>query len=193
MIVKVKDWTDFEVMGSTRDDAAGEAFDKVARVMGLEYPGGAKLDVLAEEGDPSSIDFPLVMLKEDNYDFSFSGLKSAVLNYINTAKMKGQELNKADICASFRHCVVEILTEKVIRAAKAEGITTVSVCGGVACNSLLRRELDRKCSENGFAFLAPEKIYCSDNAAMVAKAAYYKYLNGEFSDLSLNAYPSLEL
>lgn len=193
MIVDVRDHTDFEVLGTTRDDAAGEAFDKVARVMGLEYPGGAKLDELAEAGDPYSIKFPLAMLSEDNYDFSFSGLKSAVLSHINTLRMKGLEFSREDICASFRHCVVEILTEKTVRAALERGSGSVSVCGGVACNSLLRRELARKASENGLEFFVPEKIYCSDNAAMVACAAYYKYLRGEFSDLSLNASPSLSL
>lgn len=193
MVVKVNDYTDFEILGTTRDDAAGEAFDKVARVMGLEYPGGAKLDELAEEGNDSAIDFPLVMLKEDNYDFSFSGLKSAVLNYINIANMKGEIINKADLCASFRKCVVEILTEKAIRAAKNESLSTITACGGVACNSLLRREFERKCKNEGFSFYVPEKQYCSDNAAMVAKCAYYKYLKGEFSDLGLNAASSLML
>lgn len=193
MIVKVNDYTEFEVLGSTRDDAAGEAFDKVARVMGLDYPGGAKLDELAESGDDNAIEFPLAMLKEDNYDFSFSGLKSAVLNYINISKMKDTPINKADLCASFRKCVVEILTEKTLRAAKEHNITTITAVGGVACNSLLRRDLKRKCEENGFEFFVPDKEYCSDNAAMVAKCAYYKYLKGEFSGLDLNASASLNL
>ncbi len=193
MVVKVCDYTSFEVMGSTRDDAAGEAFDKVARVMGLAYPGGAKLDAMAEEGDDEYLKLPLAMLKEDNYDFSFSGLKSAVLNFINSANMKGEEIDKAGICASFRKCVCEILTEKTIRAAKAEGIDTIGVCGGVACNNLLRAELKRKCEECGLSFYVPQKVLCSDNGAMVASAAYYKYLKGEFSDLLLNADASLNL
>ena len=193
MIVNVKDYTEFELLGTTRDDAAGEAFDKVARVMGLEYPGGAKLDELAEKGDPFSISFPLAMLGEDNYDFSFSGLKSAVLSHLNTMKMKGEEYKKEDVCASFRRCVVEILTEKTVKAAVTTGAERISVCGGVACNSLLRRELSRKAAENGMSFYVPERVYCSDNAAMVARAAYHKYLKGEFSDLSLNASPSLML
>lgn len=193
MIVKVNDYTEFEVLGSTRDDAAGEAFDKVARVMGLEYPGGAKLDELAQDGNDCAIDFPLVMLKENNYDFSFSGLKSAVLNYINTVNMKGDIINKADLCASFRKCVVEILTQKTLKAAKEYNINTITTVGGVACNSLLRSEFERKCKNEGMDFFVPEKVYCSDNAAMVACCAYYKYLKGEFSDLGLNASSSLNL
>lgn len=193
MVVKVTDYTEFETLGSTRDDAAGEAFDKVARVMGLSYPGGAKLDSLAQEGDDNYLALPLPMLKEDNYDFSFSGLKSAVLNYINSANMKNIEIDKASLCASFRKCVCEILTEKTLKAAKCEGINRVAVCGGVACNSLLRSELKRKCDEMGFEFYVPDKILCSDNGAMVASAAYYKYLKGEFSPLDLNANASLNL
>lgn len=193
MVVKVKDYTEFEVMGSTRDDAAGEAFDKVARVMGLSYPGGAKLDALAEDGNDEYLKLPLAMLKEDNYDFSFSGLKSAVLNFINSANMKNEEIDKASLCASFRKCVCEILTEKTIKAAKNEGVNTVAVCGGVACNSLLRSELKRKCAEHGLDFYVPDKILCSDNGAMVASAAYYKYIKGEFSPLELNADASLSL
>ena len=193
MIVSVRDYTEFELLGTTRDDAAGEAFDKVARVMGLEYPGGARLDELAEKGDPESISFPLAMLGEDNFDFSFSGLKSAVLSHLNTMKMKGEQYPKEDVCASFRRCVVEILTEKTVKAALATGAKSISACGGVACNSLLRSELARKASEKGMSFFVPDREYCSDNAAMVARAAYHKYLRGEFSDLSLNASPSLML
>ncbi len=193
MVVLVKDYTDFEVLGQTRDDAAGEAFDKVARVMGLGYPGGPLLDRLADAGDSGAFAFPRVMLKEDNYDFSFSGLKSAVLNRINTAQMKGETINKEDLCASFRACICEILTQKTVRAAVEYGIETVSVCGGVACNSLLRRELADECAAKGLKLVVPAVEYCSDNAAMIVKAAHCLYLKGDFADLTLNADPSLSL
>lgn len=192
-VVKVTDYTCFEILGSTSDDAAGEAFDKVARVIGLGYPGGPKLDALANEGDPHFIEFPRVKLNEDNYDFSFSGLKSAVLNYLNKAKMKNEIVNKADICASFRQCVSDILTEKTIRAAKKEGIGTVCICGGVSCNSLLRADFARKCKAEQIDLYMPDPFLCSDNAGMIASAAYYQYLNNDFADLYLNAVPSLKL
>ncbi|MBR6800380.1 MAG: tRNA (adenosine(37)-N6)-threonylcarbamoyltransferase complex transferase subunit TsaD [Eubacteriaceae bacterium] len=193
MIVRVNDYTDFTILGSTRDDAAGEAFDKVARVMGLAYPGGAKLDKLAAEGDEYSIDLPKAMIKEDNYDFSFSGMKSAVLNYLNKAKMKNEEVNKADLAASFRRSVVDILVTKLEKAAKEEGIGTIAVCGGVACNSLLRSELKKLADKNGYELYIPDATLCSDNAGMIASQAYHMYLKGDFSDLKLNAVPSLEL
>lgn len=193
MIVKVTDHTEFEIMGTTKDDAAGEAFDKVARVMGLGYPGGPKLDALANEGDPNYIEFPRVMINEDHYDFSFSGLKSAVLNYLNKAKMKNEEINKADICASFRQCISDILTEKALRAAERENIRTVCICGGVSCNSLLRSEFQKKCAQRNYQLFLPDPFLCSDNAGMIASAAYYQYLKGDFSDLYLNAVPSLQL
>ncbi|MBE6037828.1 MAG: tRNA (adenosine(37)-N6)-threonylcarbamoyltransferase complex transferase subunit TsaD [Anaerofustis stercorihominis] len=193
MIVRVDDYTSFTVLGSTRDDAAGEAFDKVARVMGLAYPGGAKLDKLADLGDEYSIDLPKAMLKEDNYDFSFSGMKSAVLNYLNKAKMKGEEVNKENLCASFRRSVVDILVTKLEKAAKAEGLNTIAVCGGVACNSLLRKELKALADRNGYELFIPDNVLCSDNAGMIAAQAYHMYKNGDFSDLKLNAVASLEL
>jgi N6-L-threonylcarbamoyladenine synthase len=193
MVVKVTDYTKFEILGATKDDAAGEAFDKVARVIGLGYPGGPKLDALADEGDAFSIDFPRVMLNEDHYDFSFSGLKSAVLNYLNKANMNNETINKADICASFRQCVSDILTEKTLRAAQNENIHTVCICGGVSCNSLLRAEFQKKCALKGYQLYIPDPFLCSDNAGMIASAAYYQYLENDFADLFLNAVPSLKL
>ncbi len=193
MIVRVNDYTDFTVLGSTRDDAAGEAFDKVARVMGLAYPGGAKLDKLADTGDEYAIDLPKAMIKEDNYDFSFSGMKSAVLNYLNRAKMKNEEVNNSDLAASFRRSVVDILVTKLEKAARNEGLTTIAVCGGVACNSLLRSELKKMAERNGYELYIPDSVLCSDNAGMIASQAYHMYLKGEFSDLKLNAVSNLEL
>ncbi len=192
-IVMVNDYTDFTVLGSTRDDAAGEAFDKVARVVGLEYPGGPKLDKLSLSGNDTAVLLPRVMINEDNYDFSFSGVKSAVLNYINNANMKHEKIDKADLCASFCKSVCDVLVEKTIRAAKSYGIKSIGICGGVACNSLLRKMLTKECESLGYELFIPDKIYCSDNAAMIAKAAYYSYLDGCFSDNSLNAIPYLEL
>ncbi len=193
MIVRVNDYTDFTVLGSTRDDAAGEAFDKVARVMGLAYPGGAKLDKLADEGDEYSIDLPKAMIKEDNYDFSFSGMKSAVLNYLNKAKMKNEEVSYPDLAASFRRSVVDILVTKLEKAAKEEGISTIAVCGGVACNKLLRSELKKLADKNNYELFIPDATLCSDNAGMIASQAYYMYLKEDFSDLKLNAVSALEL
>lgn len=193
MIVRVDSYTEFTVLGSTRDDAAGEAFDKVARVMGLQYPGGAKLDKLADNGDEYAIDLPKAMIKEDNLDFSFSGMKSAVLNYLNKAKMKNEEVNKEDLCASFRRSVVDILVTKLEKAAEQEGLTTIAVCGGVACNSLLRKELKALAERNNYDLFIPDAVLCSDNAGMIASQAYYMYLENDFSDLKLNAVASLEL
>ncbi len=193
MIVKVLTHTDYEVLGTTQDDAAGEAFDKVARVIGLGYPGGPKLDRLAEDGDDAAYVFPLAMLKEDNYDFSFSGLKSAALNYLNKAQMKNEAVNKADLCASFRKCVCEILTEKTIRAAKACGLNSIAISGGVTANTLLRKSFAEKCAQNGIALYMPTPFLCSDNAGMIAAAAYHQYLSGDFSDIYMNAAPSQKL
>jgi N6-L-threonylcarbamoyladenine synthase len=193
MIVRVDDYTLFHVMGSTKDDAAGEAFDKVARVMGLGYPGGPKLDALAEEGNPYAVDLPRPMLNEDNFDFSFSGLKSAVLNYINHKKMKQEPINREDLCASFRQCVSDLLTEKTFRAAESEQMNCIALCGGVSRNSLIRSEFAEKCAKRGYSLILPEPILCSDNAGMIAETAYRQYLQSDFADLSLNAVPSLRL
>lgn len=192
-LVYVKDFGDYEIIGRTRDDAAGEAYDKVARAIGLGYPGGPLIDKLSKEGDKNAIDFPRAYLEEDSFDFSFSGLKSAVLNYINKMKMQGTEINNADVAASFQQSVVEILVEKSIKAVKSKGVDTLCIAGGVASNSELRHQMGKRCKKEGIRFLYPPTILCTDNAAMVACAAYYDYLKYGPSKLSLNAVASLKI
>ncbi len=183
----------YQLIGRTRDDAAGEAFDKVARVMGLGYPGGPLIDRLAAEGNPAAIDFPRAYLENDSFDFSFSGLKSSVLNYLNKAKMRGEEIDQADLAASFQGAVVDVLTDKAVAAAVKYGVNTVLLAGGVAANTGLRRELTRRAQPFGISVRYPEPVFCTDNAAMVACAGYYKYLRREFAPLTLNAVPGLKL
>ncbi|MBZ4654466.1 MAG: metalloendopeptidase glycoprotease family [Peptococcaceae bacterium] len=183
----------YRLLGQTLDDAAGEAYDKVARAMGLGYPGGPLLDSLAREGDEKAIALPRAWLGDDNYDFSFSGLKSAVLNYLNRAAQKGEEVNKADLAASFQASVVEVLVEKTVRAAKAQNVKTVLLAGGVAANSALRKYLLKRCHEENLQLLYPPLHYCTDNAAMIACAGYYRYKMGERADWYLNAVPNLKL
>ncbi|MCR4851869.1 MAG: tRNA (adenosine(37)-N6)-threonylcarbamoyltransferase complex transferase subunit TsaD [Lachnospiraceae bacterium] len=192
-LVVVKDHGEFELIGRTRDDAAGEAFDKVARAIGLGYPGGPKIDKAAREGDPDAIDFPRAKVDGSEYDFSFSGLKSAVLNYLNQAAMKGEQIVTADVAASFQKAVVNVLTEHSIHAVKEYGYKKFAIAGGVAANSSLRDELDKRCREEGIEFYRPSPIYCTDNAAMIGTAAYYEYLKGTRSGYDLNAVPALEL
>jgi N6-L-threonylcarbamoyladenine synthase len=192
-IVHVRGYTKFEVIGRSIDDAAGEAFDKVARSIGLGYPGGPKLDELAQYGDPTAISFPRVKMTEDNFDFSFSGLKSAVLNYINITQMKGAPIEPEDISASFRQCVSDILTTKTLRAADQLGLNSVCLCGGVSRNILIRSEFHKKCAASGLKLTIPPAELCSDNAAMIGSAAYHLYLKDAFSDFTLNAEPSLAL
>ncbi len=192
-IIDVKSPTNYRVLGKTRDDAAGECFDKVARVLGLPYPGGPKIDELAKIGNENFIDFPLIMLEKDSYDFSFSGLKSAVLNYVNQAKMKGEEYKVEDICASFQKAAVSVLVKKTIRATKELGYDTIVMAGGVSANSYLRFEMKKACDENGFKLNVPKPVYCTDNGAMIASYAYYKYLENDFSDMSLNAVSNLPI
>lgn len=191
-LVHVADYNTYEIMGKTRDDAAGEAYDKVARAIGLPYPGGPKIDALSKEGNKDAIAFPKAMIG-DGYDFSFSGLKSSVLNYVNSAKMKGDELPVADIAASFQNTVVEVLVTKTMALAKEKGITKIALAGGVAANSGLCEGMEAACNENGFAFYHPSKILCTDNAAMIGSAAYYEYLRGSRADMTLNAVPNLPL
>lgn len=191
-LVHVKDYHTYEIMGKTRDDAAGEAYDKVARAIGLGYPGGPKIDALSKEGNPHAIAFPKAMIGE-GYDFSFSGLKSAVLNYVNSTKMKGEELPVADIAASFQHTVVEVLVTKAIALAKEKGITKIALAGGVAANSGLCEGMEAACKKHGFTFYHPSKVLCTDNAAMIGSAAYYEYLRGARADMTLNAVPNLPL
>ncbi len=192
-LVHVKDYNHFSLMGQTRDDAAGEAFDKVARVMGLPYPGGPQIDKLAKEGNPDAIDFPMALNEKGNYEFSFSGLKSAVLNYLNNTKAKHLEINKADVAASFQKSVVNILVHKAVEAAKQTGMKKLVLAGGVAANSSLENHLRSAAQENNLEFYYPSKILCTDNAAMIACRGYYQALAGDFADSDLNAVPYLEL
>lgn len=193
MLVVVKDYETFDVLGQTRDDAAGEAFDKIARVMGYSYPGGPHIDRLAMEGNPDAIDFPKALQEHGNFEFSFSGLKSAVLNYLNSAKLKGQIVNDADVAASFQKSVVDILVEKTKEAAYVTGHHIITVAGGVSANKGLQAALENMCSEEGFTFYKPHKILSTDNAAMIGCRAYYMAKAGKFADLSLNAKPSIPL
>ena len=192
-LVHVKGYNSFSLMGQTRDDAAGEAFDKVARVMGLPYPGGPQIDRLAKEGNPEAIDFPKALQNKGNYEFSFSGLKSAVLNYLNSMKLKGIEVNKADVAASFQNTVIEVLIGKALQAIKETGCNTLVLAGGVAANSSLEARLRAAAERNSIRFCYPDKILCTDNAAMIGCRGYYQAEAGSFSNLYLNAVPGLAL
>ena len=192
-IVHVKDYGEYEVIGQTRDDAAGEAYDKVARALGLGYPGGPKIDKLAKEGNENAIDFPRAKFHDDTLDFSFSGVKSAVLNYLNKAKMKDEEINKADIAASFQKAIVDVLKNNVFFTCERRNIKKIAVAGGVASNSCLRETLIKEGSKRGIEILFPDPILCTDNAAMIGSAAYFKFMNGAVSDLDINAKPNLKL
>lgn len=192
-LVYVKGYGEYEILGKTRDDAAGEAYDKVARAIGLGYPGGPLIDALAKEGNKFAIDFPRVYLEEDSLDFSFSGLKSAVLNYLNKMKMQQVDIIREDVAASFQQAVVEVLVNKAVKAAKAQKTNTLCLAGGVASNSALRSELEKRCSKEGIRFLYPPHVLCTDNAAMIACAGYFEYIEGRVSKLSINAVPSLKI
>ena len=192
-LVCVKDYGKYEIIGKTRDDAAGEAFDKVARAIGLGYPGGPKIDKLSKEGNPDAIVFPKAHVADAPYDFSFSGVKSAVLNYINGCQMKGETYNNADIAASFQKAVTDKLVENAMRAVKEYGLSKFAIAGGVASNSTLRAAMNTACEENGIEFYYPSPIYCTDNAAMIGTAAYYEYINGTRHGWDLNAVPNLKL
>ncbi|MDR1769155.1 MAG: tRNA (adenosine(37)-N6)-threonylcarbamoyltransferase complex transferase subunit TsaD [Hungatella sp.] len=192
-LVIVKDYGEFEILGRTRDDAAGEAFDKVARAVGLGYPGGPKIDRAAKEGNPHAIKFPRAKVEGNIYDFSFSGLKSAVLNHINHAGMMGEEINVPDLAASFQNAVVDVLVSHTVEAAKEYGFKKVAIAGGVASNSALRQGMNLACEKAGIAFYYPSPIYCTDNAAMIGTAAYYEYINGSRAGWDLNAVPNLKL
>ena len=178
---------------STRDDAAGEAYDKVARAIGLGYPGGPKIDRLAKEGNAEAVRFPKAHVEGAPYDFSFSGLKSAVLNYINGCQMRGESYNPADIAASFQKAVVDVLVEKSMSAVEEYGMNKFAIAGGVASNSALREGMKKACEEKGISFYYPSPIYCTDNAAMIGAAAYYEYLAGTRHGWDLNAVPNLKL
>ena len=192
-LVVVEDYGKYKILGRTRDDAAGEAFDKVARAIGLGYPGGPKIDKLSKEGNPEAITFPRAHIAESVYDFSFSGLKSAVINYLNGAKMKGEEIVAADVAASFQKSVTDVLVEHAMMAVKEYGFDKLAIAGGVASNSTLRREMELACEKNNVKFYHPSPILCTDNAAMIGAAAYYEYLAGTRHGLDLNAIPNLKL
>ena len=192
-LVIVKDYGEFEILGRTRDDAAGEAFDKVARAIGLGYPGGPKVDKLAKEGNPDAVFFPRAHVDEAPYDFSFSGLKSAVLNYLNKAKMTGEEVNRADVAASFQQSVIDVLVDNAMRAAKDYDMHVLALAGGVASNSALRKAFEEACAKKRIKLYRPSPVYCTDNAAMIGSAAYYEFINGRISGWDLNAVPNLKL
>lgn len=192
-IVYVKDYGEYEIIGETRDDAAGEAYDKVARAIGLGYPGGPKIDKLSKEGDPNSISFPRARFHDDTLDFSFSGLKSAVLNYLNKKSMQNEEVNAADVAASFQKAVVEVLTDNAMVTCEKRGIDRIAIAGGVASNSGLRENLINKGNEKGIKILFPSLELCTDNAAMIGSAAYYQWELGNVSTMDLNAKPNLKL
>lgn len=192
-LVKVSDYGKYEIIGRTRDDAAGEAFDKVARAIGLGYPGGPKVDKFSKEGNDHAIDFPKAKVEGAPYDFSFSGVKSAVLNYINMHEMKGEKINAADVAASFQRSVVEAIVDRTVHAAKEFGLKKVALAGGVASNSCLRQTMKEECEKNGLGIYYPSPILCTDNAAMIACAGYYEYINGTRHGLDLNAVANLKI
>lgn len=192
-LVLVKDYGEYEIIGKTRDDAAGEAFDKVARALGLGYPGGPKIDKLSREGDKTAVAFPRAQIEGAPYDFSFSGLKSAVLNHLNSCEMKREPVNRADIAASFQEAVIDVLVSKTILAAKELNIDKLALAGGVAANSSLRNAMAAACQANNLSFYHPSPVFCTDNAAMIGTAAYYEYIKGTRSGLDLNAVPNLKI
>ena len=192
-LVKVADYGKYEILGRTRDDAAGEAFDKVARAIGLGYPGGPKIEKAAREGDPMAIPFPKAKVNDNPYDFSFSGVKSAVLNYINGCKMKNIEIVPEDIAASFQKAVTDVLIAHAMHAAEEFKIDKLAIAGGVASNSVLREGMRAACEKRGISFYHPSPIFCTDNAAMIGAAAYYEYLAGTRHGWDLNAVPNLKL
>ena len=192
-LVCVRDYGTYEILGRTRDDAAGEAYDKVARAIGLGYPGGPKIDRLAKEGDPDAIPFPRAHIADAPFDFSFSGLKSAVLNYINGCQMKGETFRPADVAASFQKAVVDVLVEHSMRAAEEYGMGRFAIAGGVASNSVLRESMKNACEKRKLKFYHPSPVYCTDNAAMIGAAGYYEYLAGTRHGWDLNAVPNLKL
>ena len=189
----VNDYGEFQILGRTRDDAAGEAFDKVARAIGLGYPGGPKIDKLSKEGNANAIVFPKAKIEDSPYDFSFSGVKSAVLNHINKCKMQGEEICEADIAASFQKSVVDTLVEKAVKAAKEHKMNRLAIAGGVASNGALRQAMKEACEKANIEFFYPSPVFCTDNAAMIGVAAYYEYVKGTRHGLDLNAVPNLKL
>lgn len=189
-ILHIRDYHDFEILGRTHDDAAGEAFDKAARVLGLGYPGGPKVNALAKEGNENAIYFPR---PKSGFDFSFSGVKTAVINYVHKAEQKGEEVNRADVAASFQKAVCEVLTENTVNAAKSVGCKDIAIAGGVAANTFLRAMMERTAEENALRFYCPDISLCTDNGAMISCAGYLNYINGVRADMRLNAVPQLSL
>lgn len=192
-LVKIEGYNQFTLLGQTRDDAAGEAFDKIARVMGYPYPGGPQIDALAKKGNPNAIAFPKALHEKHNFEFSFSGLKSAVLNYLHTQEQRGQSYHAEDVAASFQKTVVETLVEKTMDAAQYCGMKTIVAAGGVSANSGLSAAMEKACAEHGYTFYRPAPVLCTDNGAMIGCRAYYMALDGRFADLTLNAKPALAI
>ena len=192
-IVMVEDYTKMKIIGRTRDDAAGEAFDKAARTMGMPYPGGIELDKVAEDGNPLAFKLPRPVVNDAPYDFSFSGLKTAVINLLHNSAQKGIELSKADVCASFRYAVVDCLVTNFLKAAEDLGVKRLVIAGGVSANRLLRKTLEDECKNRGYEFYMPDKSLCGDNAAMVGSQAYYEYLSGNTAGTDLNAYATMSI
>ena len=192
-LVKVLDYGKYEILGRTRDDAAGEAFDKVARAIGLGYPGGPKIEKVSHEGNPHAMEFPRAKIEDGPYDFSFSGLKSAVLNYINGCNMKGIEVVQADVAASFQKAVTDVLVGNAMKAIDEFKMDKFAIAGGVASNGTLRETMREACEKKGVKFYHPSPIFCTDNAAMIGVAAYYDFLAGKRDGLDLNAIPNLKL
>ncbi len=192
-LVKVSDYGEYEILGRTEDDAAGEAFDKVARAIGLGYPGGPKIDKVSKSGNPEAIKFPRAKVGGSEYDFSFSGLKSAVLNYLNTASMNNETIVTEDVAASFQQAVIDVLVGHSMEALDKYGFKKFAIAGGVASNSSLRAAFEKACSEKGVEFFLPPPILCTDNAAMIGSAAYFEYKRGLRNGLDLNAVPNLKL
>ena len=191
--MKVTDYGTYEILGRTRDDAAGEAFDKVARAIGLGYPGGPKIEKVSHEGDPKAISFPRAKIADGVYDFSFSGLKSAVLNYLNECRMKNLPINQADVAASFQQSVTDVLVDHARHAIREYHMDSFAIAGGVASNGVIRAAMEQMCREEGAKFYHPSPILCTDNAAMIGAAAYYDFIAGKRAGLDLNAVPNLKL
>ena len=192
-IVMVEDYTKMKIIGKTRDDAAGEAFDKAARTMGMSYPGGIELDKVAENGNPLAFKLPRPVVHDAPYDFSFSGLKTAVINLIHNSAQKGVEISKPDVCASFRYAVVDCLTTNFLKAAEEYNVNKLVIAGGVSANSLLRKTLQDECAKRGYAFYMPDKSLCGDNAAMVGSQGYYEFLSGNVAGTDLNAFATMSI
>ena len=191
-LMRVADYNSFELLGQTKDDAAGEAFDKIARFMGLQYPGGPEIEKLARGGNPAAVDFPRALI-DQGYDFSFSGLKSAVINYLHKEKQAGREISRDDVAASFQEAIVDVLVKKSIQALEATGLKKIVLAGGVSANKTLQEELAKAASAVGVSLVYPKQVLCTDNAVMIACRGYYKFINKEISGLDLNADPALKL